>query len=192
MVNSHTGLIQARKDEKLEFTLYIEELKNRLDITQVAYQYSIDIDKYGKASCFNGHDSKTPSLTFYDGTQSYHCFGCKAHGDVISLVQHMEDCSFVQAVNTLAQMAGLPSIDTNNDFDPSRHASISECLKAAAQIYHSWLSPDDPYLAQRGITYETAQQCLIGRTSRKNRLISKSERERFYLRDNGSERSGQD
>ncbi len=179
MVNSHTGLMRARKDEELEFALYVDELKNGLDITQVAYQYGININKYGKAECFNGHDSKTPSLTFYEDTQSYHCFGCEAHGDVISLVQHIEDCSFVQAVNTLAGVAGLPSFQPENRSYLEHYASISECLKTAAQIYHSWLSSDDPYLAQRGISYETARQFLMGRTRGKTDLFEKLEEKGF-------------
>ena len=97
MVNSHTNPVQGRKEGKQDFHQYVDDLKSRLDIVSVAQLHGISIDEHGKANCFKGHDDKTPSLTFYGDTQSYHCFGCGAHGDVISLVQAVSGWSFPEA-----------------------------------------------------------------------------------------------
>ena len=43
------------------------------------------------------HPDKTPSFTIY-GDNHWHCFGCNAHGDVITLVQRLHGLSFVDAV----------------------------------------------------------------------------------------------
>ena len=139
MVNSNVSPVGARKDERHDFTYFIEELKSRLDIIQVAELHGINVNKQGQADCFNGHDEKTPSLKFYEDTQSYHCFACGVHGDVISLVQHVEGWSFMQAVNSLATEVGMEPYQSNNGFDPEVYGRVSDCLSATAEIYHGWL-----------------------------------------------------
>jgi DNA primase catalytic core len=170
MVNSHNNPVQGRKEGKQDFHQYVDDLKSRLDIVSIAQSHGIPINEHGQAQCFNGHDDKTPSLTFYEESQSYHCFGCKAHGDVISLVQHVAGCSFHEAMSVLAQQAGLPLL-ADNRFDPALFGRVCECMAAAADIYHAWLSLDDPYMAERGISYDTAQHFMVGRTRGKNDLI---------------------
>jgi len=170
MVNSNVSSVRSRKEEKYDFVSYIEELKNRLDIFQVATLHGVTVNEHGQAECFAGHDKKTPSLKFYEDTQSYHCFGCGAHGDVISLVQHIDGCSFTEAVRTLAREAGMAPVQSENGFSPERYAMVSDCLSIAAQIYHSWLRPEDSYLAGRGISYDTARRFMVGRTSGKEDL----------------------
>jgi DNA primase len=50
------------------------------------------------------HDDRTPSFTVYPQSGTYHCFGCRAHGDVISFAQAMEQVGFGEAVEMLEQM----------------------------------------------------------------------------------------
>lgn len=164
MVISHTSPARGRKEGKQDFHQYVDDLKSRLDIVSVAQHDGISIDEHGRANCFKGHDDKTPSLIFYEDTQSYHCFGCGAHGDVISLVQHTTDCSFGQALHSLASETGIGSFQGNSGFDAELYGRVSECLRTAAEIYHSWLAPDDPYLVSRGISHSTAQRFLVGRS----------------------------
>ncbi len=47
------------------------------------------------------HDESTSSFYLYPTTNHYHCFGCGAHGDVISLVQKLHGHTFVEAVKNL-------------------------------------------------------------------------------------------
>jgi DNA primase catalytic core len=181
MDKNTTGLSQARKEETYDFIAYIEELKDRLDIMQVAELRGITVNKHGQAQCFNSHDQKTPSLKFYLDSQSYHCFGCGAHGDAISLVQHLDGCSFIQAVNQLAYEGGVSRFHSNNGFDPERYAMVGECLKAAAEIYHEWLDPTDTYLTTRGINSQTARQFLIGSAKGAANLRPALERKGFPI-----------
>lgn len=51
------------------------------------------------------HDEKSPSFYVYD--DSYHCFSCGQHGDVIDFVVKTESLSFTQAVASLAAAAKL-------------------------------------------------------------------------------------
>ena len=47
------------------------------------------------------HNEKTPSFTIYRKSNTFHCFGCGAHGDAIELVQKLNNLSFVDAVKYL-------------------------------------------------------------------------------------------
>ena len=38
----------------------------------------------------------------------HHCFGCGAHGDAISFLRETDGLEFMEAVERLAEMAGLP------------------------------------------------------------------------------------
>ncbi len=53
------------------------------------------------------HKEKTPSFYVNPERGSYHCFGCGAHGDAISFVEHVEGLSFIDAVRRLAERLGL-------------------------------------------------------------------------------------
>ena len=58
-------------------------------------RYGISADKKGFARC-PFHSEKTASFRVYpDGT--FHCFGCGAHGDVITFVMKMQNISFSDA-----------------------------------------------------------------------------------------------
>lgn len=64
-------------------------------------RYGITADKKGFARC-PFHNEKTASFRAYpDGT--FHCFGCGAHGDVITFVMKMCNISFH---DTCAQLDG--------------------------------------------------------------------------------------
>ena len=60
MDKTKRGCSQPGKDERYDFVNYIEELKDRLDIVQVAELRGITVNKHGQAECFNNHDQKTP------------------------------------------------------------------------------------------------------------------------------------
>lgn len=58
-------------------------------------RYGVEVDRKGFSRC-PFHTEKTASFRVYpDGT--FHCFGCHAHGDVISFVMKMENLGFPDA-----------------------------------------------------------------------------------------------
>lgn len=75
-------------------------VKERLDITDVARHYGVQVVRGNKAYC-PFHPDKTPSMSFYDGNQKFHCFGCGAGGDVIDLVQKLLNLSKMEALREL-------------------------------------------------------------------------------------------
>ena len=57
------------------------------------------------------HSEKTPSFTVSDDKGFFHCFGCSAHGDVISFVMQKESIEFKEALKVLASEAGINIAD---------------------------------------------------------------------------------
>ena len=53
------------------------------------------------------HKEKTPSFTVNEEKGFYHCFGCGAHGSVFDFVMETDGLTFPEAVEKLAQEAGL-------------------------------------------------------------------------------------
>jgi DNA primase len=69
----------------------ITEIKRHLSIQTVLQHYNLTPDK-SKQICCPFHADDTPSCRIYPETNSFHCFGCGATGDVIELVQRLEGC----------------------------------------------------------------------------------------------------
>lgn len=53
------------------------------------------------------HQEKSPSFTVFRDTQSYYCFGCAKSGDVFTWLMEREGLSFREAVERLAERAGI-------------------------------------------------------------------------------------
>lgn len=82
----------------------IQQAKDR-PIKELAEELGFEIDRSSQAECFGGHDTKSKSLTFYESTNSFHCFGCGKHGDCIQLTIEVQKCSFPKAVEYLTGQA---------------------------------------------------------------------------------------
>ena len=84
----------------------IAEVLARNDIVDVVSSY-IRIQRAGadyKGLC-PFHSEKTPSFSVSPSKQIFHCFGCGKGGNAISFVMQYDNCSFLEALNTLAQRA---------------------------------------------------------------------------------------
>ncbi len=86
----------------------IEEIRSRNDIVDVISGY-VRLKK--KGSNYFGlcpfHNEKSPSFSVSQGKQMYYCFGCGAGGNVFTFLMEYENFSFGEAVEALAQRAGV-------------------------------------------------------------------------------------
>lgn len=73
-----------------------DELKQSIKMRDLLRQYGITVDRKGFCCC-PFHNEKTGSMKIYDKTNTYHCFGCGASGDVFTFVQSMDNCDFKAA-----------------------------------------------------------------------------------------------
>lgn len=76
-----------------------------IDILTVADELGIGL-RHRTALCVN-HDDSHPSLHFWPGTNTCHCFACGWGGDVIDLVMKRENLSFVEACEWLGRRNGI-------------------------------------------------------------------------------------
>jgi DNA primase len=84
----------------------IERLKHIASIETVIGRY-VDLKNSGSAlvgTC-PFHQDQIPSLTVYPETQTFYCFGCGAHGDVISFLREIEGLRFFEALDMLEALA---------------------------------------------------------------------------------------
>ncbi len=115
------------------------------------------------------HKEKTPSFTVNEEKGFYHCFGCGAHGDVISFVMQTEGLSFPDAVETLATQAGLP-LPVSSPMErerEQRRVGLHDAVEAAAQWFEAQLrSPGGQsamaYLRRRGLDEASIRTFRLG------------------------------
>jgi len=80
----------------------IERIKSEMPIAEVVSKY-VKLRPSGRVLVGRCpfHDDRTPSFVIYPHSERFHCFGCRAHGDVISFIQQMDGMSFGQALEVL-------------------------------------------------------------------------------------------
>jgi DNA primase len=69
------------------------------------------------------HQEKTPSFHVNEERGFYHCFGCGASGDVFKFVQETQGLGFAEAVELLAERAGIEIVTAGVERDASERAS---------------------------------------------------------------------
>ena len=86
----------------------VEEVRMKNDIVDVISGY-VKLQK--KGSNYFGlcpfHNEKSPSFSVSPSKQMYYCFGCGAGGNVITFVMEYENYSFKEALQMLADRAGV-------------------------------------------------------------------------------------
>ncbi len=126
---------------------FLEKLKYENPIEEVMRENGIELKRTGRGfMClcpFHGED--TPSCSVVPGQGYYHCFGCGAAGDVIAFTRKYRNLGFMDAVNYLAQRAGLTVPQSSNVSDRSykRRMRIYEMNKAAAKFFRAQLKTAD-------------------------------------------------
>ncbi len=150
----------------------VEEVRTRNDIVDVISGY-VRIQK--KGSSYFGlcpfHNEKSPSFSVSQSRQMYYCFGCGAGGNVFTFLMAYENCSFPEAIKTLADRAGvaLPEMERSGEAKQreSRRAKLLEVNKEAAKYFYYLLrSPKGEagyrYLSERQLSRETIQKFGLG------------------------------
>ncbi len=115
-----------------------DEIAQANDIIDVISGY-IQVKKRGKSflALCPFHPDKNPSLHITQEKQVYHCFSCKASGNVFSFVQNFEKITFLDAVQKLADRAGIELKFNSRDPDLTNEISkLFEINKSAAKYFY--------------------------------------------------------
>ncbi len=111
-----------------------DEIKNALDIADIIGE-RVRLKRSGRG--FVGlcpfHEEKTPSFHVFTDTQSYYCFGCQAAGDIFTFVMKTEGLSFQEALELLADRAGIKI--SRNENKNRNEKSLYEILDIAAKFF---------------------------------------------------------
>ena len=150
----------------------LEEVRLRNDIVDVIKGY-IPLNK--KGSSYFGlcpfHNENTPSFSVSADKQLYYCFGCGAAGNVISFIMQMENCDFVEAVQRLADRAGIELPKAEYSPENAKKEKLKERLyelhSTAGLFYYQKLhSPDGlkalEYVNKRKISVPVQRKFGIG------------------------------
>ena len=150
----------------------IEEVRSRNDIVDVISGY-VRLQK--KGSSYFGlcpfHNEKTPSFSVSPGKQMYYCFGCGAGGNVLTFVMQYENFTFQEAMQSLAERAGIElpkqEMTAAQRQKADRRAKLLEINKTAAKYFYMLLrSPQGQhaldYFIRRELTPQTMQHFGLG------------------------------
>jgi DNA primase len=116
------------------------------------------------------HDEKTPSFSVNANEGVWYCFGCQARGDVITFVREVKHLGFPEAVEWLAERAGitLRYSDRNEAEGRKRRTRLLEIMGKAVAWYHERLlsAPDAgaarSYLRKRGLDGDVVREYQLG------------------------------
>lgn len=188
----------------------IEQVRSANDIVNVISDY-VRLQKKGSThfGLCPFHNEKTPSFSVSQGKQMYYCFGCGAGGNVITFLMQYENYTFQEALQALAQRAGieLPKQEMSDKArqEADRRARVLEVNKTAAKYFYAQLRLEQgqnamQYFEKRGLAPETLKKFGLGYANKFSddlyRYLRKQGYEDELLKDSGlvtiDERGGRD
>src|SRR3982075_2075868 len=152
---------------------FLDELRARLPVSEVVGR-RVKLKKAGRE--FKGlspfQQEKTPSFTVNDQKQFYHDFSTGKHGNIFDFVMETEGVNFVEAVERLASMGGLPVPAATPDAarHEQRRKTLHDVMELAAKFFADTLASRNGakargYLADRAISPTVQLQFRIGYAS---------------------------
>ena len=100
---------QSTVDQILDRTDLVELIGSRIKLKKAGKNYT---------ACCPFHQEKSPSFNVQRDKGFYHCFGCQASGNAIGFLMSYENRSFIEAINELAQRAGIELPKRDSDAAP--------------------------------------------------------------------------
>lgn len=147
----------------------IAQVRDATDIVALISNY-LTLKKSGKG--YQGlcpfHADNSPSFYVNPNTQLYYCFGCQKGGNVFNFLMEMEKMSFIEAVEFLAEKAGiaLPRSQVDDRREKEREALYFVNRWAANLFYKNLFSQNGKaaleYLKSRGISHEMIKTFGLG------------------------------
>ncbi len=154
---------------------FLEDIRGRVSISSVVgRKVAWDRRKSnpGKGdywACCPFHGEKSPSFHVDDRKGRYHCFGCKASGDIFTFLVEKEGLSFPEAIERLAGEAGLamPLVSEADVKREEQRASLYDIMEIAAKFFEGELqaargSRARGYLADRQLPVPVQKEFRLG------------------------------
>jgi DNA primase len=154
---------------------FIDDIIARTDIVELV-DSRVRLKKAGRnhQACCPFHDEKSPSFTVSQDKQFYHCFGCGAHGNVISFLMEFDRLEFPEAIEELAQYHSIEVPREKGGAPPpsaeqkQQKESDYELMEKVAKFFaqqlriHSDKAKAVNYLKNRGLSGEIVKAFDMG------------------------------
>ena len=154
---------------------FLSEIRDRVPISAVIGQRvtwdrkKTNTQKGDFWACCPFHGEKSPSFHCEDRKGRYHCFGCGVTGDHFRFLSELDGMSFPEAVERIAEMAGvpMPARDAQEERRERERASLHDVMELATQFFQDRLQGSDgakarAYLRDRALTPATQQSFRLG------------------------------
>ncbi|MDQ6436446.1 DNA primase [Mesorhizobium sp. LHD-90] len=154
---------------------FLDEIRDRVPISSViGPRVSWDRRKTNAArgdhwACCPFHGEKSPSFHCEDKKGRYHCFGCGVSGDHFRFLTELDGLGFPEAVERIADMAGvpMPARDEQAEQREKQRASLHDVMELATGFFQQQLqaaagAKARAYLRDRGLTPATQQKFRLG------------------------------
>ncbi|WP_217575500.1 DNA primase [Mesorhizobium sp. GbtcB19] len=154
---------------------FLDEIRDRVPISQViGARVAWDRRKTNASrgdywACCPFHGEKSPSFHCEDKKGRYHCFGCSVSGDHFKFLTELDGMSFPEAVEKIAEMAGVPMPvrDAQEERREKERASLTDVMEMATTFFQERLQGPEgakarAYLRERGLTSATQQSFRLG------------------------------
>ena len=149
-----------------------DEVKAQLDIVDVVSE-SVTLKKSGRnytGFCPFHSNTRTPSFVVFPETQTWRCFGaCADGGDLFGFVMKREGLDFKEALEILANRAGIEIYpNPNKAKQDEKHDKLLDLNAAAADYFHQLLTTSEAganvraYLAGRELSADTIKIFQLG------------------------------
>ena len=156
-------------------TSFLDDIRDRVPISGVIGRRvtwdrkKTNVSRGDYWACCPFHGEKSPSFHCEDRKGRYHCFGCGVSGDHFRFLTELEGLSFPEAVQQIADMAGvpMPAPDVQAERREQERMGLIEVMEMAAAYFEQQLqSPAGAkaraYLRDRGLTGRTIDTFRLG------------------------------
>ena len=149
---------------------FIDSLREQTDLVEVIGQY-VTMKKRGVnwVGLCPFHSEKTPSFTVTPSKGIFKCFGCGKGGDVYGFLMEHQKLTFGQAIELLAERAGIPLPKTNlKQEEDSVRKRLFYANEFAREFYHGLLTGREEgkaalqYLTGRGLERALIDEFALG------------------------------
>ncbi len=164
-----------------------EEIKSAVDIVKIVSDY-VQLRKRGAnyVGICPFHQEKTPSFAVHAAKQIFHCFGCGVGGDVFKFVMLIENVTFPEALERVAEKAGIPKSQISDlrfqkldDGQAKERAALHQMHEFAAQFFAAQLGGTaegraaKAYLADRGLRDDVLAHFRLGYAPSEGRALAR-------------------
>ncbi|AVA22239.1 DNA primase [Rhizobium sp. NXC24] len=154
---------------------FLDEIRDRVPISDVIGRRvtwdrrKTNVPRGDYWACCPFHGEKSPSFHCEDRKGRYHCFGCGVTGDHFRFLTELEGLSFPEAVQQIADMAGvaMPVADPMEAKREKERTSLLDVMEMATQFFQDQLQTANgararAYLRDRGLTGRTIETFRLG------------------------------